>query len=65
MSTGATLDSPAAAPAEHAPLSRPSGGQGLSSSSSAAAQGLDLWLESFHKYEVTLVRLFLCSSDAI
>jgi len=36
----------------------PIGGQGPSSSLSAV-QGLDLWLESFRKYEATLVRPYV------
>jgi len=56
MST-ASVDLPVAVPAlvTDALGSRPNGGQGPSASASpSVAQGLDLWLENFRKYEATL-----------
>lgn len=53
MST--SVEIPTAAPtsaAELAPAPHPNGGQGVTPS---AAQGLELWLENFRKYEATLV----------
>lgn len=61
MTTGASVDMPVAVPAlvsTDALGSRPNGGQGpLASGSPSVAQGLDLWLENFRKYEATLVRI--------
>jgi hypothetical protein len=68
MSTGASVDMHVAVPAlvTDARSSRPSGGQDpLTSGSPSVAQGLDLWLENFRKYEATLVRFFFFAQDYI
>lgn len=66
MSTGASVDMHVAVPAlvTDAQGSRPSGGQdSLTSGSPSVAQGLDLWLENFRKYEATLQQVTATSME--